>query len=307
MLSHRIVVITKRKSLKKAFDMNETTRHRTGKRFFIYAPAVKGIRSKATGEYVSARLRRIGDAFSGAEAWQNNVFYFWWEFLKRHEGYRDCCERNGAGKYKKLYADWGNIHAYETKDFWKWWSEKVSSTETRGEYLFAEPDARELQIADKLKKSEKVDTLLVAVPAEVRTAYLVAMFRRLLRDHKEQVAAARRISRARYPVGANVRLATLYQTLRVYDVWQENKNTKLKKYELADLAGVYVNHVVNGETEASLRRAGFSEVADVVNTVRRRKTQSFNRHLEAAEDYIENSVKGSFPVRSNISQVRVLQ
>ena len=147
----------------------------------------------------------------------------------------------------------------------------------------------------------------MAVPAEVRTAYLVAMFRRLLRDHKEQVAAARRISRARYPVGVNVRLATLYQTLRVYDVWQENKNTKLKKYELADLAGVYVNHVVNGETEASLRRAGFSEVADVVNTVRRRKTQSFNRHLEAAEDYIENSVKGSFPVRSNISQVRVLQ
>ena len=27
----------------------------------------------------------------------------------------------------------------------------------------------------------------------------------------------------------------------------------------------------------------------------------------SAEDYIENSVKGSFPVRSNISQVRVLQ
>jgi hypothetical protein len=47
--------------------------------------------------------------------------------------------------------------------------------------------------------------------------------------------------------------------------------------------------------------------SNVVVTVRRRKTQSFNRHLEAAEDYIANAANGSFPVRSNISQVRVLQ
>ncbi len=150
-------------------------RHTTGKKFFIHAPAVKGIRSRTTGEFVSKRLIRINRPFHGAEAWQHNVFYFWWEFLKRHEGYKDCCDRGGAGRYKKLYADWGNIHAYE--NFWTWWSEKINEDETRGEFLFAESDARQIRISDKLAHSERSDTLLLAVPIEVRAAYLVRMFR----------------------------------------------------------------------------------------------------------------------------------
>lgn len=270
-------------------------RHTSGKKFFIHAPAVKGIRSRATGEFVSKRLGRINRPFAGAEAWQHNVFYFWWEFLKRHDGYRDCCERGGAGRYKKLYADWGNIQAYETKDFWRWWSEKVSDDEKRGEFLFAEPDARQMRVAEKLKGAEKSDTLLLAVPMEVRTAYLVRMFRRLMKEHSQEVAAARRISRARYQVAASVALTSLHQTLRVWDVWQEHKHTKLKKYELCEMSGVAVNRVVNGETVTGLKRLDLP-YADVERTVRRRQTQAFDRHLSAAQDYIENAVR-TFPLR----------
>ena len=245
-------------------------RHTSGKRFYIHAPAVKGIRSRTTGDFVSTRLIRINRPFAGAEAWQHNVFYFWWEFLKRHEGYKDCCDRGGAGRYKKLYADCGNIHAHETQNFWHWWSEKISDEETRGEFLFAEPDARQIRITDKLTHSEKSDTLLLAIPIEVRTAYLVTMLRRLLKDQNTAVAAARRISRARYKVAANVALASLYQTLRVYDVWQEHKHSKLKKYELCVMAGVSVNRVVNslkeedgtiskGETVEGLKHLVFLE------------------------------------------------
>jgi hypothetical protein len=282
-------------------------RHTSGKRFYIHAPAVKGIRSRTTGDFVSTRLIRINRPFAGAEAWQHNVFYFWWEFLKRHEGYKDCCDRGGAGRYKKLYADWGNIHAHETQNFWHWWSEKISDEETRGEFLFAEPDARQIRITDKLTHSEKSDTLLLAIPIEVRTAYLVTMLRRLLKDQNTAVAAARRISRARYKVAANVALASLYQTLRVYDVWQEHKHSKLKKYELCVMAGVSVNRVVNslkeedgtiskGETVEGLKRLGLP-YADVERTVRRRQTQAFERHLMAAQDYIEHAIT-SFPMRS---------
>jgi hypothetical protein len=271
-------------------------RHTSGKKFFIHAPAVKGIRSRATGEFVSKRLVRINRPFAGAEAWQHNVFYFWWEFLKRHEGYKDCCDRGGAGRYKKLYADWGNIHAHETADFWRWWSAKVSDDEIRGEFLFAEPDARQLRIADKLAHAEKADSLLLAVPLEVRTAYLVSMFRRLLKDHAQEVAAARRISRARYQVTAKVALASLYQTLRVWDLWQEHKHSKLKKYELCVMAGISVNTIVDGETVQGLKRLDLP-YADVERTVRRRQTQAFDRYLRAAQDYIENAVV-SFPKRS---------
>jgi hypothetical protein len=268
-------------------------RHTTGKKFFIHAPAVKGIRSRTTGNFVSKRLIRITRPFSGAEAWQHNVFYFWWEFLKRHEGYKDCCDRGGAGRYKKLYADWGNIHAYE--NFWTWWSEKINEDETRGEFLFAEPDARQIRISDK-PHSEKSDTLLLAVPIEVRAAYLVRMFRKVLKDHKQEVSAARRISRARYQVTAKVALASLYQTLKVWDLWQEHKHSKLKKYELCVMAGVHVNTIVNGETVQNLKRLDLP-YADVERTVRRRQTQAFDRYLRAADDYIENAVV-SFPKRS---------
>ena len=263
-------------------------RHTTGKKFFIHAPAVKGIRSRTTGEFVSKRLIRINRPFHGAEAWQHNVFYFWWEFLKRHEGYKDCCDRGGAGRYKKLYADWGNIHAYE--NFWKWWSEKINENDTRGEFLFAEPDARQIRISDKLAHSERSDTLLLAVPIEVRAAYLVRMFRNLLKAHKQEVSAARRISRARYPVTAKVALASLYQTMRVWDLWQEHKHSKPKlwKYELCDMAGVSVS------TEETL---GKSVDKDKIERIfRRRKTQAFDRYLRAADDYIENAVV-SFPKR----------
>lgn len=133
------------------------------------------------------------------------------------------------------------------------------------------------------------------------------MFRKLLKDHKQEVAAARRISRARYQVTSKVALSSLYQTLKVWDLWQEHKHSKLKKYELCVMAGVHVNTVVNseraddgsilkGETVEELKRLG-EPYADVERTVRRRQTQAFDRYLRAAKDYIENAVV-SFPKRS---------
>ena len=127
----------------------DETRYRVGPKFFIHAPPFKGRRSRKTGEFLSKRLARIQPPFWDAEPWQCSIYYFWWEFLRRHEGYRDCCERGGAGKYKNLYSDFGDVHAYDTKDFWKWWSEKIEANLTRGQYLFAEPAARQIRPANR--------------------------------------------------------------------------------------------------------------------------------------------------------------
>ena len=73
------------------------------------------------------------------------------------------------------------------------------------------------------------------------------------------------------------------------------------------MAGVSVNRVVNslkeedgtiskGETVEGLKRLGLP-YADVERTVRRRQTQAFERHLMAAQDYIEHAIT-SFPMRS---------
>ena len=216
--------------------------------------------------------------------------------MRRHDGFKDCCARGGKGRYKNLYADFGNVHAYTTEDFWAWWTEKISDGETRGEYLFAEPKARPIQAVDKVLNTQLSDTLVVEIPLEVRTAYLVRAFRRLLEEHKNAVTAARRVSRARYPIAATVRLVSLHQALQVWDVWNEHKHRK-NKYELAELAGIYVNRVVNGETVESLKRADLP-YGDVQQEVRRRQIMAFNRYLAAAEDYIENAGKGRFPLRN---------
>jgi hypothetical protein len=274
-------------------------RYLVGRKFFIHAPPFKGRRSKETGEFLSKRLKRIVPPFRDAEPWQHSVYYFWWEFLRRHDGYKACCERGGKGKYAALYADFGNIH--EHNNFWQWWSEKADSAlwaeATRGEMLFAEPPARQIQLADKLSKKQTADTLTIHIPLEVRTTYLVKNFRKFLADHTKQVQAARRISRAKYPVATSVRLSSLHQTLRVWDVEQEHGSSK-KKYEKCDLAGVRVNEIVNGETVAKLKRADLP-YNDVLKEVRRRKTQAYTRYLTAAANYIENVGKGIFPLSSN--------
>ena len=63
--------------------------------------------------------------------WENSVYYLWWEFLRRHDGYKRTCENGGKGEYEKLYADFGNVHE---GTFREWWTKN-----DRGARLFAEP------------------------------------------------------------------------------------------------------------------------------------------------------------------------
>ena len=257
----------------------EDGRFKYGKRFFIYMPALKGRRYKSSGEFISKRIRNATAPFASGQhpekrqpfAWEYSVYYWWWEFLRRHDGYRDCCERGGKGRYKKLYADWGNIHAYTAETFWDWWSEKLDYGESRGEYLFAEPPLpRRITIADKVAKDTQ--TLTVNLPLEIRTTELLKFMRKFLAENKSRVRAARSISSARYPVAAKVRSATLFQVLRVWDVEQEYGHLKTQ-YEKSILAGI------NRETKHF-------------------ETMEFRRNMKMAEDYIHFAVAdGTFPQR----------
>lgn len=277
-------------------------RYRLGKRFFIHAYPIKG-RLNKDGELASKRHRRINVAFNGAKAWQNSVYYWWWEFLKRNNEYRRCCESGGRGALKGLYEDFGNVFTYETNDFWSWWSEKVSSAETRGEYLFAEPLARRLEVNDEGQFDETDDCLIVKVPLEVRTNYLTRNFRKLLSDYDERVQAARRKSRARYKVAAKVRNSSLYTTLKVYDYAIDNPNAK--HVEIAEGCGLIINteyyFILNGKgSTVDLLKDGVSDVK-LQRRFRRvyaqRCSKAVRRHLDEASDYIRGTAEGMFPLR----------
>ena len=113
-----------------------------------------------------------------------------------------------------------------------------------------------------------------------------------------QVQEVRKVSRAKYPVSSSVRLSSLYQALRVWDIEQEYRKTK-KKYEKCDLAGIYVNEIVTFSdpdgrktehlTVEKLKARG-ENYSDILQEVRRRKSQAYTRYLTAAENYIILSV-----------------
>ena len=143
------------------------------------------------------------------------------------------------------------------------------------------------------------DTLTIELPLEVRTAHLMSHIRKVLREHDARAKAAKRISRARYPIATKPVLTSLHQHLVVWDAQQANP--KLKLHELYDLvhveAGLYVSESVEGETVAALKKLDLP-YDDVVRTIRRRKANLVKRHLNIAQQYIDNVGKGVFPYRT---------
>jgi hypothetical protein len=170
--------------------------------------------------------------------WRESVYFLWWEFLRRHDGYRRECERGGGGRYARLYADFGDVHA---TDFRTWWREG-----DRGARLFAEPpvvtDVRVVHPRDLAELGAGWDEGAMAVIA----IPLSFTKRRIAREVAGLIARRNvvRGSRARYPVGQH-NLHSLWTALMVYDLrkgrpemtlWQiaeeVNLGTRLTKEEL---------------------------------------------------------------------------
>ncbi|MCL7408177.1 hypothetical protein [Marivivens donghaensis] len=266
----------------------------TERRLFIYKRSFKGNRLRATGNFVARDLREAAatpiwsnkDEHPEKRAphpWEYSVYYWWWEFLRRHEGYKKCCENGGKGRYASLYKDWGDIHS---SPYWEWWSKKVvdehGDTWMRGEYLFAEP-LRSIRVVGEnwVDSNQDPYSITINVPLEVGTRDLVAMFRRVLNQHSDKRNAARSVSNALYPVATKVPLRALYWALRAWDVQQETKNQKpkVKNHQKPALMGI---SLWNLDDEGDRQRA----------------RMEFKRYFLAAEDYIACAAdEGTFPKR----------
>lgn len=263
------------------------------RRLFIFKQSFKGNRSRKTGEFVARDLRQASrnplwlpkehPEHREPKAWEYSIYYWWWEFLRRHEGYKNCCERGGNGKYAKLYADWGDIHSLE---YWDWWKQKVTDDDgnswTRGEYLFAEP-LRSIKVCDEITEMNDAShhSLKIIIPLEVATSDLVAMFRRLLNQHSHERQQARSASNALYPVASKVSLRSLYWALRAWDVEHATKDDcpKVKNHQKPQLMGILAWDL-NEEVD------------------RQRARMEFTRYYQAAEDYIACAAEhGTFPKR----------
>lgn len=57
--------------------------------------------------------------FPRAKPWECSVYFYWWLFLKEHNGYRKCCLTGGEGKYAPLYQDFGDVHEHSFPVWWR--------------------------------------------------------------------------------------------------------------------------------------------------------------------------------------------
>ena len=294
----------------------ETQRFKEGIRFFIYAPPLKGVRA--------SKRTPPKRPFPNAPPFKHSVYYYWWAFLRRSDAYKKCCEKGGKGKLSKIYDDFGDVFQEcenELDTFWNWWTSKHPvSGERRGQTLFAEPPARQIGEADN-KINPSADTLIIEVPLELRTAYLINQFRKLLSDYDKRAKTAQAKSRAMYPVAIKPVLSSLHNALAVYDAVRANKSaTKKKKlWQLFDelskkLDNFYVDETYTikfDEDDDDLvidlpkweREAKEDESDDVFlrqarDVVRRRKANAMKRQERIAKQYIQGVENGKFPYKT---------
>jgi hypothetical protein len=153
--------------------------------------------------------------------WENSVYYLWWEFLRRHDGYKETCKNGGDGKYAVLYADFGDVHEGTFKEWW--------TKDGRGARLFAEPP---LPTSVTALTSEQLEALpedwdagsllIVAIPLNLPKRFIQRRLNKLLAGHHKRKRGQRTFkeSRALYPIAAQFSVYSLKKMLDLYDLEQ---------------------------------------------------------------------------------------
>ena len=215
--------------------------------------------------------------------WQDNIYYLWWEYLRRHEGYKACCDRGGSGPYARLYADFGDVHS---QDFKTWWR-------ANGVHLFAEPPApvgvwalSDEEVLDLVQAGRDENTLIVAIPLDFKRRSITAGINKILKESQTRQRGEKRIktSKARYPLAQAFDVMALKTTLECYDLKQANPSMPL--WQIAQEVGV------STRLTAEELRTNDAAAKDKKLSM----TAGVSRKLKQAKRLIENVGRGKFPI-----------
>jgi hypothetical protein len=226
-------------------------------------------------------------------SWQASIYYYWWEFLRRSDAYANLYHRyRKADNQKDILEDWevefcrdfgdvfqNNFHEWwliHYKIFTKWETLRVDNWPDEGEenfefmYMDFSGNLAKLEIRDLYRRINAIE------PAgRIRIWY--------------------RGASCKYGVWGRYSLETLKTHLRVWDAKIANPN--LHDAEIADLAGVDVSPRYTAAEISRMKREG-SGFASYERDLRRAKQLAVQRHLRITRQYIDNLMKGWFPMRS---------
>jgi hypothetical protein len=221
---------------------------------------------------------------------ETSPYYWWFQYLKRHAGYKECCERGGEGEHAALYLDWGDVR---TDDFHDWFCDY-------GLGLFEEPyvldELREVQSADQLEGLNWRDTMVVVVPVTIGNKNLSKkeikrQFAILVDARFPDKPRGRPLyeSAAKYKVRGYPRLDKLEERLRIYDMRMANPTWSLSKIgEQLALNGIFPSWMKYVTSLAEQGKLGESK--------RRSMGILVSQRLSKAKTQVKNSIKNIFEI-----------
>jgi hypothetical protein len=220
--------------------------------------------------------------------WEKSVYYLWWEFLRRHDGYKETCENGGNGKYAELYADFGNVHEGTFKEWW--------TKDGRGARLFAEPPMPNSIAALTSQEIEALpddwdarSLLIVAIPLNLPKRFIQQRLSKLLTRHHTRKRGQRTFkeSRALYRIAAQFNVHSLKKMLDLYDL--EQLQPDMRQWQIGQqlsLGATLTEDELNGgrgtKNPAAVAKKNVLAVAA-------------NKKLKHAKSVIEGVGRGVFP------------
>ena len=206
--------------------------------------------------------------------WQDTVYYCWWEYLRRHEGYKKCCLRGGTGPFSRLYEDFGDVH---TADFKSWWSEGSRCVD-----LFSEPKSehhfRVLREPPTFDDLATEGLLFLKIPLKFPKRFLKQRFHEALEKYHQGRRGVQhsRKSRALYPVVGQPNIHALQLMLKIYDL--KLAEPKMPMWQIAVRLRLF--HLEQAEASTDEKNVA---------------TATVSRYLKKARALIDNVGKGRFP------------
>lgn len=228
------------------------------------------------------RVRLPQPPYDGAEEWKCSVYYYWWEYLRRHEGYRATCVAGGQGEHAELYRWFGNVHEGDFHDWW--WSHY---------HLFTFMSEAQNIVLSKKFHLESEGVFLHVGYARSKSEMIASAREQIMRIPQREINDELRKS-IRFKPAARPVLKSLHQHLMAWDARLEHPNAQ--DADICDLAGLDVSLPYSVDEIASLQADGL-KVADLEKANRRAKQIAVQRHLRIAKQYIDNVVLGEFPKR----------
>ena len=188
-------------------------------------------------------------------------------------------------KQLKVYEDFGDLHYTSCRyaAFASWWTKRVNTLESRGEYLFAEPYIR--MAASKLDTVEAAqaaveseNTLVFSVQLNRQRQHVDKAIDRLLQKHMHTVKGRTvrnpKLSSARYSLGTSVVVDALKKTFDVYDARcaAEMRGERITNWQIAQRVKLIVKERKKKDEDrdtAAERRNTTVVVSNLLNKARK--------------------------------------